>query len=244
MCEVIRGPRVDIGLASGQKRVNSCGTSVASWVKEDLMSTTAIILIGGFAVALLAVLVYVSMHEIRISPRGVRPFRGLLPIAETLPALDAPPRRPLRIVVATDGSPCSDRAIQSVAMRPWPAGSQIEVATVVHTRMPTFPDPELMLEAAHLEALAADREQAPGRVHQAEQCLAAAEGVTVTGTVLEGQPHKAILEEAERWRADLIVVGSHGYGPVKQRLLGSTSQAIAEHAHCSVEVVRCPHPAA
>jgi nucleotide-binding universal stress UspA family protein len=53
-----------------------------------------------------------------------------------------------------------------------------------------------------------------------------------------------ILEEAERWQADLIVVGSHGFGPVKRRLLGSVSQAIALHAHYSVEIVRCPHPAA
>jgi nucleotide-binding universal stress UspA family protein len=79
-------------------------------------------------------------------------------------------------------------------------------------------------------------------VRRAEQCLAAVEGVLVTGSVLEGNPEDAILEEAERWQTDLIVVGSHGYGPIKRRVLGSTSQAIARNAHCSVEIVRCPLP--
>ena len=47
-----------------------------------------------------------------------------------------------------------------------------------------------------------------------------------------------IVEEAERWGADLILVGSHGYGSVKRFMLGSVSQAVATHAPCSVEIVR------
>jgi nucleotide-binding universal stress UspA family protein len=39
--------------------------------------------------------------------------------------------------------------------------------------------------------------------------------------------------------ADLIVVGSHGYRGFKRFLLGSVSQAVASHAKCSVEIVRC-----
>jgi nucleotide-binding universal stress UspA family protein len=48
-----------------------------------------------------------------------------------------------------------------------------------------------------------------------------------------------ILDEAERWGADLIVVGSHGYRAWERFLLGSVSQAVVSHAKCSVEVVRC-----
>lgn len=50
-------------------------------------------------------------------------------------------------------------------------------------------------------------------------------GLTVTSTMLEGNPAEVILEEADRWGADLVVVGSHGHGPVKRRVLGSVSQA-------------------
>jgi hypothetical protein len=50
--------------------------------------------------------------------------------------------------------------------------------------------------------------------------------------------------ETPQERSLRIVVGSHGFGPVRRRLLGSVSQAIALQAPCSVEIVRCPHPAA
>ncbi len=205
------------------------------------MPTTVLFFVGVSSVALLALFVYVSIHEIRVSPQGVTPFRGLLPISEGAADLDRPPARPLRILVATDGSPCSDRAVQSVAVRPWPPGSQIEVVSVIYTRMPNLADPQLMIEAAHVDMLDADRERAPARVQWAERCLAGTSGVGVTSKVLEGNPEEVILEEAERWNADLLIVGSHGYGPVKRRLLGSVSQAVVLHAHCSVEIVRCPH---
>jgi nucleotide-binding universal stress UspA family protein len=100
-----------------------------------------------------------------------------------------------------------------------------------------------MMEAAHVDALEAEGLRAPQRAARAERCLAGKPGLTVTSAVLEGNPPEAILDEAERWGADLVVVGSHGYGPVKRRLLGSVSQAVALHAACSVEIVRCPHGA-
>jgi len=50
--------------------------------------------------------------------------------------------------------------------------------------------------------------------------------------------NEVILREAERWNADLIVVGSHGYGPIRRFLFGSVSAAVALNAKCSVEIVR------
>lgn len=154
--------------------------------------------------------------------------------------LAAPVVRPWRVLVATDGSTCSDRAVQSVAARPWPPGTEIEILSVVHTRMPSLGDPFLMVNAAHVTALDEDRRHAPVRVARAEKCLAGLTGVTVTGKVLEGDQEEVILDEARGWNADMIVVGSHGRGPVARRLLGSVSQKVAQHAHCSVEIVRCP----
>jgi nucleotide-binding universal stress UspA family protein len=47
-----------------------------------------------------------------------------------------------------------------------------------------------------------------------------------------------ILDEVEKWGADLIVLGSHGYRGWRRFLLGSVSHAVATHARCSVEIVR------
>ena len=64
--------------------------------------------------------------------------------------------------------------------------------------------------------------------------------LNVTMGVLSGSPKRVILEEAERFGADLIVVSSHGHGMLERFLLGSVSQAVALHAKCSVEIVRSP----
>jgi nucleotide-binding universal stress UspA family protein len=56
--------------------------------------------------------------------------------------------------------------------------------------------------------------------------------------VREGDPRSVIVDEAEEWGADMIVLGSHGYTGLKRLLLGSVAQSVAAHAHCSVEIVR------
>jgi hypothetical protein len=95
------------------------------------MSTNAILFIGIFTAALCVLFVFVSFHEIRTTPPGVTVVHGLLPVtAENTSPLDTPAPRPLKVLVAVDGSPCSDRAVQSVAMRPWPPGSEVEIVSV------------------------------------------------------------------------------------------------------------------
>jgi hypothetical protein len=94
------------------------------------MSPTAIFLIGVVTTILCVLFVFVSFHEIRTAPPGVAVVHGLLPLVESTSALDTPASHPLKVLVGVDGSPCSDRAVQSVAMRSWPPGSEIEVVSV------------------------------------------------------------------------------------------------------------------
>jgi nucleotide-binding universal stress UspA family protein len=60
----------------------------------------------------------------------------------------------------------------------------------------------------------------------------------ITTIVVTGTPEQIIVEEAERWRADLIILGSHGHGFWKRAWLGSVSNGVVHHAPCSVLVVR------
>jgi nucleotide-binding universal stress UspA family protein len=64
----------------------------------------------------------------------------------------------------------------------------------------------------------------------------------ISSEVIPGAPRQAIVEEAERWGADLIVMGSRGLGAWNRLLLGSVSSAVVHHAKCSVEIVRKPEP--
>jgi nucleotide-binding universal stress UspA family protein len=55
---------------------------------------------------------------------------------------------------------------------------------------------------------------------------------------LEGMPTEVILQTAQQWPADLLVIGSHGRSGITRFLLGSVSQAVAVNAPCPVEVVK------
>ncbi|NLS08243.1 universal stress protein [Rhizobium sp. P32RR-XVIII] len=64
-------------------------------------------------------------------------------------------------------------------------------------------------------------------------------GVSGVDTRVEpGDYAETILAVAEEIGADMIVVGSRGLGRLKGMLVGSVSQKIIQHAHCSVLVVR------
>jgi len=65
-------------------------------------------------------------------------------------------------------------------------------------------------------------------------------GIYVTTAVVQGDPKSVVIDDAEAWGADLIVLGSHGRKGLQRFLLGSVSEAVLRHAHCSVEVVRLP----
>ena len=149
----------------------------------------------------------------------------------------------MRVLLAVDGSPYSEAAVKEVAARTWPEQSEVRVFTAYE--LPLAPAPETWaLPPDYFEKLdRAARESAEAVEHAVVVRLATAFGpsVKVTGNILPGSPRLLILEEAERWGADLIVVGSHGYGAWHRFLLGSVSQAVVSHAKCSVEVVRSRH---
>jgi nucleotide-binding universal stress UspA family protein len=86
-----------------------------------------------------------------------------------------------------------------------------------------------------------EREQALRAVERAADKLRESEKwsrLEISTDILSGSPKHVIVEEAEKWDADLIVVGSHDYRSRERMLLGSVSQAVAMHAECSVEIVR------
>jgi nucleotide-binding universal stress UspA family protein len=148
----------------------------------------------------------------------------------------------MRILLAVDGSAYSDEATKEVASRPWPAGSEVRIISVVEPPAPPPPDvltvgvdPDFLVESLEWQ-----RRHARETVEEAARTLKSGVEKTlkVATDVLTGSPREFILLESEVWAADLIVVGSHGYGFWERVVLGSVSQAVASHAKCSVEIVR------
>ncbi|XP_047066217.1 universal stress protein YxiE-like [Lolium rigidum] len=60
--------------------------------------------------------------------------------------------------------------------------------------------------------------------------------------VIEGEPRYVLCNAVEKHGADLLVVGSHGYGAIKRAFLGSVSDYCTHHAHCSVMIVKQNKP--
>jgi nucleotide-binding universal stress UspA family protein len=145
----------------------------------------------------------------------------------------------MRILLATDGSPWSEAAVEDVCHRSWPPGSEVEVLTVVRPPMPILPDPTMVLAATYCELLERKHDRAVARLRETVAHLKSEHhDLRVSAAVLDGRAKRVIVDEARRWGADLVVLGTHGFGPLKRLLRGSVSRAVARHAPCQVEIVR------
>ncbi|HJQ24249.1 MAG TPA: universal stress protein [Blastocatellia bacterium] len=148
----------------------------------------------------------------------------------------------MKILLAIDGSTFSDRAVQEVVHRPWPARSEVKIISVIEPMAAMMTETWVLPDNYWDDARRAATEQAQAALDAAVSRFkeSATPTLNLTTEIHEGYPKRVILDEAERWGANLIVVGSHGYSGFKRLLLGSVSQAVASHARCSVEIVRGP----
>lgn len=143
------------------------------------------------------------------------------------------------ILLAVDGSPCSDVAIAETARLPLPAETTVYVVTADDPEYP--PRGENVPFTAFDAFMAELRQAAANRLAVATARLRSlAPHLHVVPKLIEGSPKDAIVAEAERCGADMIVVGSHGYGPIRRFFLGSVSLFVALHAPCSVLISRSP----
>ena len=148
----------------------------------------------------------------------------------------------MKILLAIDGSPCSEAAVTEVARRPWPEDSLLRVISVVEPPGALTAEPYMGTGGYFEEVERLKKRQAAAVLEAAAAALRKGPGTGLLGITTEalaGSPKRTIVEEAEEWGADLIVVGSHGYHTWERMLLGSVSQSVAAHALCSVEIVRC-----
>ena len=155
------------------------------------------------------------------------------------PHKDCPQVAVMKILLATDGSDCSKAAVDAVAERPWPEGSEIMVISAIELPYTPMTETWALPDNYFEELETAGKEQAKTALNHAAKRLKSARGALVIMTEVANGPAKdVILDEAENWGADLIVLGSHGYKGWRRFLLGSVSHAVATHASCSVEIVR------
>ena len=146
----------------------------------------------------------------------------------------------MRILLAVDGSVCSDRATQIVSTLPLPPDSVVRVIAVQQP----FVD-ILSMSWASMGDTAVDNETEAERhgrhlreaIERAEASLKRP-GLKLEGFLVRGRPASAIVDEASAMEADLVVVGSRGHGTIATMVLGSTASEVVDHAPCPVLVAR------
>lgn len=147
----------------------------------------------------------------------------------------------MNLLLAIDDSYYSELAAREVASRPWPEGTIVKVLSVAYflgTPVAGVPNAgEPGTTSALFEARSQLLEGTNQLVQRAAESIAR-DGMRVETLVREGDPGTEIIQEAETWPADLIVVGSHGHQGLKRLLLGSVAHYVTNHAPCSLEIIR------
>lgn len=149
-----------------------------------------------------------------------------------------------RILVATDASEASNRALEMAAQFAVLHNAQILIIHVIRDMQIPFEIDEIPeLEFHQIESFNDAREEIMRKI--AESILRTARekaekaGARIVETAIgTGDPATSILGFAERSKADMIAMGTRGLGKLKSKVLGSVSRKVADNAETSCLIVR------
>jgi nucleotide-binding universal stress UspA family protein len=149
----------------------------------------------------------------------------------------------MKILIATDGSDYSKAAINFCRnIIAEPENTSVKILSSVERPVPFATEPFAVSAEYYNELEQLGLKNAKQFVSlagtQVQSLFSDVPLKEVSTEVMSGTPEQAIIERAKEWDADLIVVGSHGYGFWSRALLGSVSNSVVHHAPCSVLVVK------
>lgn len=144
----------------------------------------------------------------------------------------------MKVLLAVDGSDASMSAVAATAALPTSPDSEIRVVSVVPM---TFapegsPWPNVIRIDPPNDRLRIFDDVACRLLDIADRLRIGDRTVHIE--VLDGRPATEIVRDAERWGADLIVVGARGLSTARRLLIGSVSSEVVDHAPCPVLVAR------
>lgn len=128
---------------------------------------------------------------------------------------------PITLLVGHDGSGDGEAVVQAVAQRTWPENTAVRVMSFI--------------EGAH--DAAQQRQVRSKSIDDSIVCLQNA-GLIASGSVVDGNPRRELVREAERSDAETIFVGAGRRSGAGCFLLGGISTAVVTRARCTIEVVR------
>ena len=105
----------------------------------------------------------------------------------------------MKILLAVDGSTCSDAAVNEVVQRQWPAGSEVNIISAVAPAVYLTPEPWIGSQDYFEEVDRIAHENAESVIKRAVSKLSAGEdqSLKISANVLDGSPKQVIVDEAE-----------------------------------------------
>ncbi len=139
-----------------------------------------------------------------------------------------------KILVPTDASEYSRRAFKKAVELAKTFGAEIELIHVVYTPQDFWGYTLTYGITINQEELLQNGEVALQSTLEGIDT----EGITITKKVEAGHPATIVADEAKKGNVDLIIMGSHGYGPISGPVLGSVSQRVLHRVECPVMIVK------
>lgn len=144
-----------------------------------------------------------------------------------------------RILVATDGSALSKKAVSSAIELAALASAELVALKVIPRYPQSYFEGGLALQAAEVSRVEKQWEEDGQAIVDAVQKAALEQGViTKAITVKSDLVSDAVIAAAKKHKCDLIVMASHGRRGIKRLLLGSETQQVLTHSHIPVLVLR------
>lgn len=142
----------------------------------------------------------------------------------------------MKVIIAFDQSEYADQVVEAVLKRQWPQDTAFKLLTVIEPSPWAHFGSENWQSA--LKQIAYNRQQLASeklgiyRAKLSEQIP----DCSVHVEIRNGNARGEILAVTTEWMADKLVLGAHGHSP--NRLLGKLPQSLAQHAPCTVELIR------
>lgn len=138
----------------------------------------------------------------------------------------------MKVLIAYDGSACADAALYDLGRAGLPDKAECRVISVIENWLPPPSGMDILEHIDLDQEYSALATQAISRVHESRP------GWEVKDEVGVGSPASVILEKADEWKPDLIVLGAHGRSALGRFFFGSVSQKVLHEANCAVRVAR------
>lgn len=142
-----------------------------------------------------------------------------------------------RILVPVDGSEISKRGLQEAVKLSQVLGGHLRLVHIVDDSALAL-NPETGIAAA---PLVEDFAEGGREILEDARKLAVAQGVNAEVVLHEnftGRIADLIVDEAKKWRAELIVMGTHAHGGIRHAVLGSDAEAVLHGSDVPVLLVR------